>query len=117
MQAFIGRVPVSVRFDPLLPRTLVPLAVALMLGHSRVGHRFVEVLTAEYEGRSLTTDVECVVVSSLDDSVLLGSNWLFAWREVWRSQMGASSVPECIAGSPASERFQDLVPPGMVGLT
>ncbi|KAJ8582279.1 hypothetical protein M405DRAFT_573347 [Rhizopogon salebrosus TDB-379] len=72
-----------------------------MLGYSRVGHRFVEVLTAEYEGRLLTTDVECELVSSEDNSVL-GSNWLFAWREVWRSQLGSSSIPKCIAVSPAS---------------
>jgi hypothetical protein len=32
----------------------------------------VEVLTAEYEGRLLTTDVECEFVSSLDNSVVLG---------------------------------------------
>jgi len=36
----------------------------------------------------LTTDVECEVVSSPDNAVVLGSNWLFAWREVWRSQLG-----------------------------
>jgi len=102
MQAFIGRVPVSVRFDPVLPRSLVPLAVALMLGHSRIGHRFMEVLTTEYEGRSLTTDVECEVVSSLDNSVVLGLNWLFVWHEVWWSQLGTPPVPKCIAGSPAS---------------
>jgi hypothetical protein len=52
--------------------SLVPIAVGLILGHSRVGQQFVEVLTAEYEGRLLTTDVECEVVSSLDNSVVLG---------------------------------------------
>jgi len=97
MQPFIARVPVSVRFDSDLPRCLVPMAVGLILGHSRVGHRFVEVLTAEYEGLSLTTDVECEIVSSPDSAVVLGSNWLFAWREVWRSQLGSPSIPECIA--------------------
>jgi len=79
MQPFIGRVPVSVRFDPtFLFGSLVPIVVALILGHSRVGQHFVEVLTAEYEGRLLTKDVECKVVSSPDKSVVLGSNWLFA---------------------------------------
>jgi hypothetical protein len=68
--------------------SLVPIAVGLILGHSRVGQCFVEVLMVEYEGRLLTTDIECEVVSSLDNSVVLGSNWLFAWREVWRSQLG-----------------------------
>jgi hypothetical protein len=103
MQAFIGRIPVSVRFDPDVLRSLVPIVVGLMLGHSHVGHRFVEVLTAEYEGRLLTTDVQCEVVSSLDNSVVLGSNWLFAWRKVWQSQLGSSLIPKCIAVSPASE--------------
>jgi hypothetical protein len=74
MQPFIGRVPVSVRFAPDLPRCLAPPMVGLILGHSRVGHRFVEVLTAEYEGRLLTTDVECEVVLSPDSVVVLGSN-------------------------------------------
>ena len=44
--------------------SLVPNVVGLILGHSRVGQHFVEVLTAEYEGRLLPTDVECEVVSS-----------------------------------------------------
>ena len=74
MQPFIGCVPVSVPFDSDLPQCLVSMAVGLILGHSRVGHRFVEVLTAEYEGRLLTTDVECEVVSSPDNAVVLGSN-------------------------------------------
>jgi len=69
MQPFIGRVPVSVRFDTDLPRCLVPMAVGLILGHSRVGQRFMEVLMAGYEGRLLTTDVECEVVSSLDNAL------------------------------------------------
>jgi len=73
------------------------MAVGLILGHSRVGHRFVEVLTAEYEGRLLMTDVECEVVLSPDNVVVLGSNWLFAWCEAWRSQLGSLSIPECIA--------------------
>ena len=47
----------------------------------------------EYEGRLLMTDVECEVVSSEDNSIVLGSNWSFAWREVWRSQLGSSSIP------------------------
>ena len=97
MQPFITRVPVSVRFSPDLPRCLVPLAVGLILGHFRVGHHFVEGLTAEYEGRLLTTDVECEVVLSPDNAVVLGSDWLFAWCEVWRSQLGSPSIPECIA--------------------
>ena len=74
----------------LLFGSLVPIAVGLILGHSRVGQHFMEVLTAEYEGCLLTTDVECEVVSSLDNSVVLGSNWLFTWREVWRSQLGSN---------------------------
>jgi hypothetical protein len=74
--------------------SLVPIAVGLILGHSRVGQRFVEVLTAEYEGRLLTTDVECEVVSSLDNSaVVLGSNWLFARREVWWSHWVHHQLP------------------------
>jgi len=82
MQPSIGRIPVSVRFTlTFLFGSLVPIAVGLS-GHSRVGQHFVEVLTAEYEGRLLTMDVECEIVSSLDNSVVLGSNWLFAWREV-----------------------------------
>jgi len=68
MQPFIGRVPIYVRFDPDPPRSLVPMAAGLILGHSRVGQRFVEVLTAEYEGCLLTTDVECEVVSSMNNS-------------------------------------------------
>jgi hypothetical protein len=110
-QSFIGRVPVSVRFDPGLPRCLVPKAVGLILGHSRVGQRFVEVLTAEYESRLLTTDVECEVVSLPDDVVVLGSNWLFAWREVWRSQLGSPSIPECRSASPAPSRRNLPTPP------
>ena len=107
MQPFIGRVPVSVRFDlTFLFGSLVPIAVGLILGHSCVGQHFVEVLTVEYEGRLLTTDVECEVVSSLDNSVVLGSNWSFAWREVWRSQLCSSSIPKCIAASPATGRRQ-----------
>jgi hypothetical protein len=74
-----------------------------MLGHSHIGHHFVEVLTAEYEGRLLMTDVECEVMSSLDNSVVLGSNWLFVWHEVWWSQLGSSLIPKCIAVSPVSE--------------
>ena len=109
LQSFIGRVPVSVRFDPGLPRCLVPKAVGLILGHSRVGQHFVEVLTAEYEGRLSTTDVECEVVSLPDDIVVLGSNWLFAWREVWRSQLGPPSIPECRSASPASGCSCDLI--------
>jgi len=71
MQPFIGRVPVSVRFDlTFLFGSLVPIAVGLILGHSCVGQHFVKVLTAEYEGRLLTTDVECEVMSSLDNSVV-----------------------------------------------
>jgi len=80
------------------------MAVGLIFGHSRVGQRFVEVLTAEYEGRLLTTDVQYEVVLSLDNSVVLGSNWLFAWREVWRSQLGSTSISECIAASPIRAR-------------
>jgi len=34
--------------------SLVPIAVGFILGHSRVGQHFVEVSTAEYEGRLLT---------------------------------------------------------------
>ena len=67
------------------------MAVGLMLGHSRVGQRFVEVLMAEYEGRLLTTDVECEVMSSPDNAVVLGSNWLYAWCEVWRSRFTIDS--------------------------
>jgi len=70
----------------------------------------VEVLTTEYEGLSLMTDVECEVVSFPDNAVALGSNWLFAWREVWRSQMGSSSFPECHAPSPAGWCSRDLIP-------
>jgi len=107
MQPFVGRVSVSVRFDlTFLFGSLVPIAVALILSHSRVGQHFVEVLTAEYEDRLLTKDVECGVVSSLDNSVVLRSNWLFAWREVWWSQLGSLSNPKCIAASPATVQRQ-----------
>ena len=108
MQPFICCVPVSVRFDssPSSSESLVPIAVGLILGHSRVGQHFVEVLTAEYEGRLLTTDDECEVVSSLDNSVVLGSNWLFTWREAWRHQLDSSSIPKCIAASPATGQRQ-----------
>jgi len=70
VQAFIGRVPVAVQFDPDLP--LRKSGPDCGLSHSRVGQHFVEVLTAEYEGRLLTTDVECEAVSSWTSSVVLG---------------------------------------------
>ena len=109
MQSFIGRVPVSVRFDTGVPRCLVPKAIGLILGHCRVGQHFVEVLMAEYEGRPLTTDVECEVVCLPDDTVVLGSNWMFVWLEVWRSQLGSPSIPECHSVSPASGCSRDLI--------
>jgi hypothetical protein len=60
MQSFIGSIPVSTRFAPEIPRSLVPVGVGHALGRaSDIGQRFVEVLTAEYRGRSLMTDVEC----------------------------------------------------------
>lgn len=57
MQSFVGYIPVSTRFDLHLPLSLVPIGVGRALGRPLVWQRFIEVLTAEYEGRSLTSNV------------------------------------------------------------
>jgi hypothetical protein len=97
MQSFVGSIPVSTRFAPEIPRSLVPVGVGRALGRaSNIGQRFVEVLTAEYRGHSLTTDVECEIVSSAEDTVVIGSNWLAAWACVENTgQSTTSSASEC----------------------
>jgi len=105
MQPFIGRVPFLSGLTPTsLFGSLVPIAVGLILGHSRVGQHFVKALTAEYEGRLLTTDVEC----DHPKTTLLSSGRIgySRGREVWRSQLDSSSIPKCIAASPATGQRQ-----------
>lgn len=86
MTSFIGRFPVSVVFDTDSSCCLVSIPVAHELGRSAPlpGFRFSEILTASYDGRALTTDVEFEVVRSLDCDVLIGVNWIAAWRAVGR---------------------------------
>jgi hypothetical protein len=52
--SFIGRLPVSVSFDAQSRLSLVSSSIARSLGHSGVGSRFSEILTASYNHRSLT---------------------------------------------------------------
>ncbi|KAG1795870.1 hypothetical protein EV424DRAFT_1446109 [Suillus variegatus] len=80
--SFLGRLPVSVVFNLESRRCLVSASIARSLGHSGVGSLFSEVLTASYEGRSLTTDAEFVVTRALDSDVVVGMNWIAAWRSV-----------------------------------
>lgn len=68
MTSFIGCLPVSVIFD----RCLVATSVAHDLSHSAPDSRFSEILTASYDGRALTTDIEFEVSRSLDCDVLIG---------------------------------------------
>jgi len=89
MQSFIGRFPVSVAFNRELTSTAVSVKVgrAIMFGRSRIDSRFSAVLIAAYEGRSLTTDIEFDVVSTLGCDVVVGSDWLAAWRQVGREDL------------------------------
>jgi hypothetical protein len=101
MQSFIGYIPVSTRFAPEIPRSLVPVGVGRALGRaSNIGQRFVEVLTAEYRGHSLTTDVECEIVSY---TVVIGSNWLAAWACVEHPDLYSSRNTGQSTTSSASE--------------
>jgi hypothetical protein len=72
MQSFVGSIPVSTRFAPEIPRSLVPVGVGHALGcASDIGQRFVE---------ALTTDVECEIVSSAEDTVVQSTR--LGYREV-----------------------------------
>jgi hypothetical protein len=82
MQSFIARFPVSVAFNRELTSSAVSVKVGAMFGRSRIGSRFSAVLIAAYEGRSLTTDIEFDVVSTLGCDAVVGSDWLAAWRQV-----------------------------------
>lgn len=63
--------------------SLVSSSIAHSLGHSGVGSRFSEILTASYNHRSLTTDVEFEIIDDgLLPDVVIGSNWIAAWRIV-----------------------------------
>ena len=74
MQSYIGHFPVSVVFDRELAISAVSVKVGTMFGRSRIGSRFSAVLTAVYEGRSLTTDIEFDAVSALGCDVVAGSD-------------------------------------------
>ncbi|KAG0703535.1 hypothetical protein DFH29DRAFT_915924, partial [Suillus ampliporus] len=80
----IGRLsfPVSVSFDGELLNSLVSVGVGLSFGCPAVGSTFTAVLTSTYEGRPLSTDVLFEVVVVLHDDVVVGSDWLAAWRQV-----------------------------------
>ncbi|KAG1885915.1 uncharacterized protein F5891DRAFT_1201450 [Suillus fuscotomentosus] len=80
--SFLGHLPVSVVFNLESCRCLVSASIARSLGHSGVGSVFSEVLTASYEGCSLTTNAEFVVTRALDSDVVVGMNWIAAWRHV-----------------------------------
>ncbi|KAG1797582.1 hypothetical protein EV424DRAFT_1546564 [Suillus variegatus] len=84
MTSFIGRLPVSVIFSTDSSRCLVAPSVARDLGYSAPDSRFSEILTASYDGRALTTDIEFEVSRSIDCDVLIGMNWIAAWRAVGR---------------------------------
>ncbi|KAG1788433.1 uncharacterized protein HD556DRAFT_1403473 [Suillus plorans] len=88
MTSFIGRLPVSVVFDTDSSRCFVSIPVAHDLSHSASAHgsRFSDILTASYDGRALTTDIEFEVARSLDCDVffLIGMNWIAAWHAVGR---------------------------------
>ncbi|KAG2146155.1 uncharacterized protein EDB93DRAFT_1150029 [Suillus bovinus] len=113
MISFIGRLPVSVIFDADSSCCLVSTSVAHDLGHSAPGSRFFEILTASYDGHALTTDVEFKVARDLDCDVLIGMNWIAAWRAVGREDessvhhpyscaMSGSQATSCILGGSAS---------------
>ncbi|KAG1734236.1 uncharacterized protein EDB91DRAFT_1084142 [Suillus paluster] len=95
MASFIGRHPVSVAFDSASPCCYVTLEVAHLLGHSAplAGSCFSDILTASYHGRVLTTDVEFEIASVLDSDVLVGMNWIAAWRTVGREDMNPVHNP------------------------
>lgn len=82
MTSFIGFLPVSAVFNFESRSCLVSASVARSLGHPGVGTNFSDVLTASYKGRSLTTDVDFVVTRALDSDIVIGTNWLDAWRTV-----------------------------------
>ncbi|KAG1734060.1 uncharacterized protein EDB91DRAFT_620082 [Suillus paluster] len=84
MQSFIGRFPVSVSFDGTLLNTLVSVGVGISFGCPAVGSTFTAVLTTTYEGRPLSTDVLFEVAAVLHDDVVVGSDWLAAWRQAGR---------------------------------
>jgi len=50
-------------------------------------HSLHAVLTAAYEGRSLTADIEFEVVTALGCDVVVGPDWLAAWRQVGREDL------------------------------
>ncbi|KAG0691561.1 hypothetical protein DFH29DRAFT_88891 [Suillus ampliporus] len=84
MQSFIGRFPVSVSFDGELLNSLVSVGVGLSFGCPVVGSTFTAVLTSTYEGQPLSTDVLFEVAAVPHDDVVVGSDWLAAWRQVGR---------------------------------
>ena len=84
MQPFTGRFPVSVVFHRELTISAVSVKVGATFGRSHTGSHFLAVLTAAYEGRSFTIEVESDVVSTLGCDVVVGSEWLAAWRQVGR---------------------------------
>ncbi|KAJ8596639.1 hypothetical protein M405DRAFT_116907 [Rhizopogon salebrosus TDB-379] len=73
--------PVSVHFDPDLPRSVVSPSVAAALGHSSMAGVFSEVITTACQGRGLT-DIAFGVSSSFEVDVHLGLDWLSAWHQV-----------------------------------
>ncbi|KAG0698547.1 hypothetical protein DFH29DRAFT_877905 [Suillus ampliporus] len=82
MQSFIGRFPVSVSFDAMLLNSVVSVGIGFAFGCLAVGTTFTAVLITTYEGWPLTTDVLFKVAVVLHDDVVVGSDWLAAWRQV-----------------------------------
>lgn len=97
MQSFLGRLLISPSFDLQSPTTLVSCEIGL-LSYSRLGQRFVQVLTASYEGRSLTTDIEVEVgslikrTSSIHHRIGLDFCMASDWSH-WTGQFTVCAIP------------------------
>jgi hypothetical protein len=84
MTSYIGLLPVRVTFDPETNLSVVSPSVGRSLGYSESVLHFSEILTSSYQGRSLTTHVAFEVACVEDVDVVIGFNWIAAWRTIAR---------------------------------
>jgi hypothetical protein len=106
MRLYIRSLPVSIHFNPDLPRSLVLPSAAVALGHSSIAGVFSEVITTAYQGRGLTTDITFGVSLSLEVDVHLGLNWLSAWCQVGHDRLSPAPNPYNVElGRDPSEQF------------
>lgn len=82
MTSFLGCLPVSIEFDLSSQCCQISPPITCSLGHIGPATWFTQFVTAFFDGRLLTTDVELKIKSGLNSNILVGMNWIAVWQTV-----------------------------------